>query len=400
MKKIKKELFPIFNNNPNLIYLDNAATTQKPQIVLDTMNYFYTNINSNIHRGLYEISEKANILYDKTRNNIAKFINAKRKDEIIFTSGSTDSLNLLANTISISNILNKDDEIFLNETEHHSNFLPWYNMQFKNNIKIKYIPIDNNGNLDYNWIEKNISNKTKIITITGMSNVLGTKTDIKKITNIAHKYNTVVVIDASQLIAHNKIDVIDDDIDFLTFSSHKLYGPTGVGVLYGKYDLLLKLSPYKLGGDMVNSVSIGNVKYSLPPTRFEAGTQPIAEVIGLSSAIDFINEIGFDYIEKYEKDLTKYAINELKKIKEVKIISDINSNSIISFIVQGISSFDIGMMLGAKNICVRVGKHCAEPLHNKLNIENSIRISIGIYNDKKDIDIFTAELKKIIIILK
>ena len=396
MQKKIKNLFPFFKHNTDYVYLDNSASTQKPSSVIKAMTDFYEYDYSNIHRGLYKKSEVASNLYDETKQNIANYINAKSKKEIIFTSGTTDGLNLLASCFS--KILKFGDEIFLTEAEHHSNLLPWINL--KDFFCIKYIPVKEDGSLDYDFLEKNISKKTKIVAMTGMSNVIGFETDIKKITDIAHKYNAIVIVDGAQLLAHKKIDVINDDVDFLCFSAHKIYGPTGIGVLYGKQDLLEMLPPYKFGGDMVKTVGFDKIVLQDIPTKFEAGTPPIAEVIGLNEAINFLNSQQVQIRLKELKQLTVYAINKLKEIGNVKFLSHKDSNSVISFVVDAISSFDIGMMLGAKNICVRVGYHCAEPLHKKMGFDNSIRVSLAVYNDEKDIDIFVKNLKEIINILK
>lgn len=398
MKKNIKNLFSIFKNNPNLIYLDNSATTQKPDSVIDAMSNFYKNSYANIHRGLYPLSNKTDELYNETRSSVAKFINAKTERKIIFTHGTTDSINLLA--FCFNKILNDGDEIIISQVEHHSNFLPWYNLKSEKNINFKFLPVNEYGEFDYNWLQTNITDRTKLISITGQSNVFGHITDIKKITDIAHIHGIKVVIDAAQLVAHKKIDVIKDDIDFLAFSSHKMYGSTGLGILYGKKELLDELPPYQLGGDMVESVDIDRIIYNKSPSRFEAGTPPIAEVIGLKEAIKFVNDIGIENISSEEKELTLYTIEQLKKIKDIKIISHPDSIGIVSFIIPGISSFDIGALLGVKNICVRVGKHCAELLHKNLCIDSSIRVSLAIYNDKNDIDVFIQNLINIISILK
>ncbi len=398
MKKNIKNLFSIFKNNPNLIYLDNSATTQKPDSIIDAMSDFYKNSYANIHRGLYPLSNKTDELYNETRSSIANFINAKTEKEIIFTHGTTDSINLLA--FCFNKILNDGDEIIISQVEHHSNFLPWYNLKSEKNINFKFLPVNEYGEFDYNWLQTNITDRTKLISITGQSNVFGHITDIKKITDIAHIHGIKVVIDAAQLVAHKKIDVIKDDIDFLAFSSHKMYGSTGLGILYGKEELICKFSPYQLGGDMVESVDIDRIIYNKPPSRFEAGTAPIAEVIGLKEAIKFVNDIGIENISSEEKELTLYTIEQLKKIKDIKIISHPESIGIVSFIIPGISSFDIGALFGVKNICVRVGKHCAELLHKNLCIDSSIRVSLAIYNDKNDIDVFIQNLINIISILK
>ncbi len=397
MNEIKK-FFPIFLENSNLVYLDSGASAQKPLCVIEKMNDFYKKNYANIHRGLYPLSENVTQIYEDVRLKIAEFIGASFSSEIIFTKGTTESINLVAS--SFSSFLNKDDEIIISEIEHHSNMLPWRNLEKIKGVKIKYLPIVEDGNFDYEWLRLNVSEKTKIVCVSGQSNVIGIKNDINKIVNIAHNVGAKVLVDGAQLTVHSKVDVKNLGVDFYVFSAHKIYGPTGIGILYGKKEILDEMPPYQFGGDMVDVVSLDNIVYKEVPFKFEAGTPPIVEVIGLGQAIDFLNEFGMDFIEKKGKELTEYAFEKLSMIDGIRIISSKNSNSIISFIVNGVSSFDIGMMLGQSNICVRVGKHCAEPLHNHFGIENSIRVSIGIYNDKCDIDKFIMKLKQILLLLR
>ena len=393
-----RKFFPIFKQNPNIVYLDSGASAQKPDCVIKAMSVFYENTYSNIHRGLYAFSEKSSQIYDDVREKVAKFIGAKDSLEIIFTKGTTDSINLLAS--SIGRLLNKYDEIIVSEVEHHSNLLPWKNLEEVIGVKVKYLPILDNKELDYDWLYKNISGKTKLVCVTGQSNVLGVKTDIKKIVEIAHNVGAKVLIDGAQLTVHSKVDVADFDIDFYAFSGHKIYGPTGIGILYGKKDLLNKLPPYQFGGDMVESVSLDKVIFKSVPSKFEAGTPPIAEVVGLGSAIDFLQNIGMEKIEEKSLNLTRYLQSELLKIEGVKLLSHNNSNSIVSFVIDEISPFDIGLLLGQKGVCVRVGKHCAEPLHQRFGVDSSIRVSLGLYNDESDIDKFIDALKKILSMLR
>ena len=397
MNDIKK-LFPIFGNNKDLVYLDSGASAQKPLSVIKGISDFYMSSYANIHRGIYKLSEVSSSLYDEARNKVRNFIGAKFSEEIIFTKGTTEAINLLCSVFS-SNLCS-GDEIIVSEEEHHSNLVPWQQMAMKKNIVLKFMPVLENKKLDYDWLEKNISPKVKLVCITGQSNVIGLKNNIKKIVAISHKVGAKVLIDGAQLLCHFKVDVSDLDIDFLAFSGHKIYGPNGIGVLYGKRDLLRELPPYQYGGDMVERVDFDKTTFRDVPERFEAGTPPIAEAIGLGFAIDFVNEFGMEKIEEESKILTEYTISCLKNIDGVRLLSSDDSNGVVSFVVDGVSSFDIGSYLSMKNICIRIGKHCAEPLHNKFGVESSIRISLGIYNDKNDIDIFISEFKKAINLLK
>ncbi len=393
-----KNYFPIFKQNSSIVYLDSAASAQKPLSVLDGMRKFYEESYANIHRGLYGFSEKSSQMYEDVREKIAKFIGAKNPCEIVFAKGTTDAINLVAT--SYGQLLNFGDEIIVSEIEHHSNLLPWKNLEKNIGVKIKYMPVSENKELDYQWLMQNVSGKTKLVCVTGQSNVLGARTDIKKVVDIAHSVDAKVLIDGAQLTTHSKVDVSDLDVDFYVFSGHKIYGPTGVGILYGKKNLLDMMPPYQLGGDMVESVSFNKVVFKDAPSKFEAGTPPIAEVIGLGFAVDFLQNIGMDKIENIGKNLTEYLQSELLKIDGIKIISHKDSNSIVSFVIDDVSSFDVGLILGQKNICVRVGKHCAEPLHKLLGIDSSIRVSFGIYNDKNDVDKFIIALKDVLKILK
>ncbi len=386
-----KKFFPIFQNNPNVVFLDSAASAQKPAFVINAMNDFYKKDYANIHRGLYNLSQVASSLYDEARDKVKLFIGAEYKEEIVFTKGTTEAINLLA--YSFSKILKKGDVVFLTELEHHANLIPWQEVAKYNGIVLKFIPILDNGELDYDWFENNISSEVKLVCMSGQSNVIGLKNDIERVVRVAHNFGAKVIIDGAQLISHFKIDVETLNVDFLAFSGHKIYGPTGIGVLYGKKELLDMLPPYQVGGDMVEKVSFDKTIFKKTPEKFEAGTPPIVEAIGLGYAIDFLNEFSMDFIEKEAFELTKYAIEKIAAVKNVRLISHKNSNAVISFVVNGVSSFDIASFLAMKNICVRVGKHCAEPLHNKLGIDSSIRLSLGIYNDKRDIDIFVNELE-------
>ncbi|MBD5398018.1 SufS family cysteine desulfurase [bacterium] len=397
MENIKK-FFPIFDNNKGLVYLDSSASAQKPFSVIKAMDNFYMNDYSNIHRGVYKLSETSSSMYDIARKKVCDFIGAKSPSEIIFTRGTTEGINLFVS--SFSSLLNEGDEIILSEAEHHSNLVPWQQIALKKKLVLKFIPVLSDGSLDYKWLEENISDKVKLVSVSGQSNVIGLRNDIERVVNIAHSVGAKVFVDAAQLVCHYKVDVSELDVDFMAFSGHKIYGPTGIGVLYGKAKFLRELPPYQFGGDMVDRVSYDSATFKDISEKFEAGTPPIAEAVGLGTAIDFVNEFGMDKIERDSLELTSYAISQLLKIDGVKLLSSRDANGVISFVVDGISSFDIGSYLAMKNVCVRVGKHCAEPLHLKFGVESSVRVSLGIYNDKSDIDTFISDLQKAINIVK
>lgn len=390
-----KKDFPIFEKNRNLVYLDSAATSQKPRIVIESLKNFYENENANIHRGIYDLSELATRKYEESRKKIAEFINSEEK-EIIFTKNTTESLNLLAYTIK--NLVKEGkDEILLTEMEHHSNLVPWQQLADREKMKLKFIPITGNYELDYKEAERLINNKTILISLTHVSNVFGTINDIKKIINFAKKNQALTIIDAAQSIAHKKIDVKYLGCDFLVFSSHKMFGPFGVGVLYGKKELLEKFSPFLFGGGMIDSVSYEKSTFKEIPGKFEAGTQNISGVIALKEAINYIEEIGLNKIEKHEKNILKYALDELNKLEGIEIYNPgvQNSSSIVSFNLKNIHPHDVASILNDDNIAIRAGHHCCMPLMKKFGIPGTCRISFSIYNDKEDIDKLIGSLKKV-----
>lgn len=402
INKIRND-FPILNTkigNYDLVYLDNASTTQKPNIVIDSIIDYYKNYNSNIHRGVHSLSQKATDAVELSRKKVKEFINAHSVKEIIFTKGATDSLNLVANIISES-YLKEGDEIILTNMEHHANIVPWQLLSNKYNFQIKIIPIDDNGDLTYDEIENLITEKTKLISFVHISNTLGTINDVNFVLNLAKKYNLITVLDASQSIQHTQIDVTELDVDFLVFSAHKVYAPTGVGVLYGKEKLLNKLPPYQGGGDMILSVSFEQTILNELPFKYEAGTINIEGIIGLGYAIDYLNSLGLDKINYYETNLTKYCENKLKEIDEVTIIGNsVNKVSSNSFIVQNIHPHDIGSMLDNYGVAVRTGHHCTEPIMKRFGIPATTRASICFYNTTEEIDVFVEKLKEIIIFFK
>lgn len=379
------------------VYLDSGASAQKPKSVINAVTNFYTNDYANIHRGLYNLSASATNYYNSARKTVAKFLNSPEND-VIFTKGTTEGINLCAHIIS-KKMLTKGDEIIITEAEHHSNVIPWQIIRDEKQLKLKIWPITENGELDLKELKTLITEKTKLIAVSGMSNVLGTVFPIKDIIEEAHKHNIKVLVDGAQHIVHNKVDIKKLDPDFYVFSGHKLYGPTGVGIAYIKN--ADNYPPYQSGGDMIETVCFNETKYAKSPAKFEAGTPPIASIIGLSVAIKYIEELGFDNIRKHEKEIFDYAWKKLTKISGINLISKAkNKTGVIAFTVKDIASFDVGAMLAAKNICLRVGYHCAEPLHKKLNINNSLRISFGLYNNKNDIDIFIKSLKEMLTLLK
>ena len=397
-----KKDFPIFKNNNEkypLIYFDNASTTQKPQCVINSISHFYSHYNANVHRGNYKIAEKATLEFENSRQTIANFINAE-KDEIIFTTGTTESINLIA--YSFTSLLKDEDEIIISEMEHHSNILPWQMIKEKKNIKIRYIPVNEDGQLDLNQLESLINKKTKLCSIISMSNILGTINDLNKISKITHKYNIPLLVDAAQSIAHEKIDVKKLNCDFLVFSGHKIMGPTGVGVLYMNRKFLNTLPPFLRGGNMNKEVGYETSTWNEIPWKFEAGTSNIAQVIGLKNSIDYVEKIGFDEIKIHNKKLTDYLVKNLKDINNINIYGhkDKNFGPIVSFNIAGCHPYDISKLLGEYNICIRAGHHCGQILMKKLKTNFTNRISFQFYNSIDEIDFFIKSLKKIVKILQ
>ena len=397
-----KKDFPIFKNNKDespLIYFDNASTTQKPQCVLDTIINYYTQYNANIHRGAYGIAEKATLKFENARKEVAKFINANN-DEIIFTKGTTESINLVSYTFE--SMLEDNDEIILSEMEHHSNIIPWQRIKEKKNIKLKYIPVLENGELDIDTLDSLISKKTKLISIIYMSNILGTINPINKIREIAKNKEIPFLIDAAQSIAHDRIDVKKIGCDFLAFSGHKIMGPTGVGVLYINNKFLNKLEPFLRGGHMIKEVDYNFSTWNDPPWKFEAGTANIAQVLGLASSIEYINKIGIENIKKHTNHLRSYLLSKLKNIDNLIIYGHINDNfgPIISFNIKDCHPYDIAKLLDKYNICIRSGHHCGQLLMKKMKTNYTNRVSLYYYNSEQEIDFFIVCLKKVIGILK
>jgi cysteine desulfurase / selenocysteine lyase len=398
IKKIRND-FPILNkeiNGHQLIYLDNAATTQKPKIMIDTVNYYYLNQNSNIHRAVHTLSKLSTESYDKARNTVKKFINAKHFEEIIFTRGTTEAINLVASSWG-RKFLNPGDEVIITEMEHHSNIVPWQMICQERKAKLKIAPMTDDAELILNSFYDLINDNTKLVSLVHVSNSLGTINPVKEIIEKSHKVGAKVLVDAAQSIQHKKVDVTDMDCDFLAFSGHKIYGPTGIGVLYGKKELLDLMPPYQGGGDMIMSCSFEKTTYNYLPFKFEAGTQNIAGAIGLEAAINYINNIGIENINQYEDELLNYTLSKIKNIEGLKLIGNAKSrSSIISFVFDDIHPNDLGSMLDVYGIAVRTGQHCTEPVMIKFNLPATTRASLAFYNTFEEIDTFIHYLNKIV----
>jgi len=397
VQKIRKD-FPILNtlvHGKPLIYFDNAATTQKPLSVIKKEEDYYTTLNSNIHRGVHTLSQKATTEYEQAREKVLRFINASRLSEVIITKGTTDSINLVASSFG-KRFIKAGDEIIISHLEHHSNIVPWQLLCEEKGAVLKVIPINDKGEIIFEEFEKLISEKTKFISVVYVSNSLGTVTPVKEIIQLAHSRNIPVLIDAAQAIQHFKIDVQELDCDFLAFSGHKLYAPTGVGILYGKEKYLEEMPPYQGGGDMISSVTFEKTTYNVLPHKFEAGTPNIAGVIGLGTAIDYLNEIGMDLISSYEKDLFKYANAKLSAVEKLKPIGTADQKlSVFSFALDGIHPHDIGTILDFDGIAIRTGHHCTQPVMQRFGIPATARISLSFYNTKEEIDFTADALKKV-----
>lgn len=400
--EIRKD-FPILQREIDgkpLVYFDNAATSQKPQSVIDAISDYYSIYNANIHRGVYSISIQASEAYENAKIKIRDFINAGSEREIIFTRGTTESINLIAYSYGIENV-NEGDEIIISEMEHHANIVPWQVLCQKKKAVLKVIPINNYGELNINEYKKLLSDRTRIVAVCHISNTLGTINPVKEIIRLAKERNIVTVVDGAQAIHHSKVDVKELGADFYAFSSHKMYGPMGIGVLYGKAELLDSMPPYQTGGDMINSVSFAKTTYNEIPMKFEAGTPNVEGAVGLTAAIDYINAIGFENIHKQETELLNYATSLMSKIEGLRIIGTAKEKTgVISFVVNGLNALDIGIMLDTSGVAVRTGQHCTEPLMDRFGIPGTVRVSFAFYNTKEEIDVFIAALKKAIEILK
>lgn len=404
LNKIRKD-FPILSRmvyDRPLVYLDNAATTQKPLCVLDKMREEYLNVNANVHRGVHWLSQQATELHEGARETVRKFINAKSVNEIVFTRGTTEGLNLIASSFSEA-FMQEGDEVIVSTVEHHSNIVPWQLQQPRKGIVLKVIPMDDNGAMDLQAFEKMISQKTKIVSISHVSNVLGTINPVKEVIRIAHEHNIPVVVDGAQSTPHFKVDMQQLDCDFFVFSGHKVYGPTGIGVLYGKEAWLDKLPPYQGGGEMIEHVSFEKSTFERPPLKFEAGTPDYIATTGLATALDYVSALGMDAIQRHEEELTRYAISQLQMIEGMKLfgvpshadVTRLHHDAVISFQLRDIHHMDMGTLLDRLGIAIRTGHHCAQPLMNRLGVLGTSRASFALYNTKDEVDALVAGIKRI-----
>ena len=379
-----------------LIYLDNGATTQKPLCVLDAMREEYLNVNANVHRGVHWMSQQATDLHETARETVRKFVNARSTTEIVFTRGTTESLNLVASSF-VEGCMKEGDEVIVSTMEHHSNIVPWQLQEQRKEIVLKVIPMTDEGELQLEEYEKLFTERTKLVSVTQVSNVLGTINPVKEMIRIAHEHGVPVVVDGAQSVPHFAVDVQDLDCDFLAFSGHKVYGPTGVGVLYGKEEWLDRLPPYQGGGEMIERVSFEKTTFERPPLKFEAGTPDYIATHGLATALDYVTSLGMDNILAHEQDLTRYALQQLREIEGMHIYGHRNDSgdAVISFNVGDIHHMDLGTLLDQLGIAVRTGHHCAQPLMDRLGILGTVRASFGLYNTREEVDALVAGIKRI-----
>ena len=398
LNKIRDD-FPILSsriNNHQLVYFDNAATTQKPQSVIDGISNYYKNYNANIHRGIHTLAEKATEEFEETRSLVKDFIGASSENEIIFTRGTTEGINLISSSLS-KFYFNEGDEIIISEMEHHSNIVPWQMIAKEKKLNLKIVNVSEDGDIDMTHFENLITEKTKLVSIVYISNTLGTINPIKKMVEICSENSVLSVVDGAQSSAHKKIDVQNLNCDFYVFSAHKMYGPTGVGVVYGKEEILEKMPPYMGGGEMIKDVSFSNTTYNNLPYKFEAGTPNIGDVIGFKEAINYIKNIGIDNIETYEISLKKYTEDALKKIDGINVIGTAkNKVGIFSFTTEKVHYYDLGLLLDAKGIALRTGHHCTQPLMDKYSLDGTARLSLAIYNSTEEVDYFIESLSNLI----
>lgn len=394
--------FPILEEKVHgkpLVYFDNGATTQKPLSVIHRLSDYYTKENANIHRGVHTLSQKATTAYENARNTIQKYIGAKENHEVLFTKGTTDSINLVA--FSFGELLQAGDEIIISAMEHHSNIVPWQLLCERKGCKLRFIPMDDKGDLMLDTYVELLSEKTKLVAVTHISNSLGTVNDVKFIIDKAHGVGAKVLIDGAQSIQHIKVNVQELDCDFYAFSGHKLFGPTGIGVLYGKEELLNQMPPYQGGGDMIKEVKLEQSTYNTLPHKFEAGTPNIAGGIGLGTAFEFLNSLDMDKVHKHEQELLEYATSALKKIEGIQFYGQAKEKtSVISFLIEGLHPYDVGTLLDKMGIAVRTGHHCTQPIMDQFCIPGTIRVSFALYNTKEEIDVFIRALERIIPMLK
>ena len=394
-----REDFPILKskiNNHDLVYFDNAATTQKPNSVIKAISNYYEKYNSNIHRGVHTLAEKATVEFEKTRNKIKDFINAKSEKEIIFTRGTTEGINLISSSLGKYKF-SEGDEIIISEMEHHSNIVPWQMLAKEKNLKLNTINVTDEGEIDLNDFKNIISSKTKLVSLVHISNTLGSINPIKKVVEICNRNNIISVIDGAQASAHSVIDVQKISCDFYVLSAHKMYGPTGVGVVFGKEKILEEMPPYMGGGEMIKDVKFSGTSYNELPYKFEAGTPNIGDVIGFKEAINYIENLGKDQIIKYEDNLKEYAHKKLSSIDGFRIIGNSGHKiGIFSFSIEKFHYYDLGLLLDAKGIAVRTGHHCTQPLMDKYNLDGTARISLALYNTEAEVDFFVDSVKKLL----
>lgn len=392
---IRKD-FPILDqkvNGKDLVYLDTSATSQSPIQVIDAMNDYYKEYNSNVHRGVHTLGTKATEQYEQSRMKVRSFINAKRFEEIVFTRGTTAAINLVARSFG-DMVIEEGDEIVVTEMEHHANIVPWQELAKRKNAKLVFIPLENDGTIKIENVESVVNDKTKIVAIAHVSNVLGTINDIKKVAEIAHQNNAYISVDGAQAVPHMNVDVQDLDVDFYSFSGHKMLGPTGIGVLYGKAQLLDDMEPIEYGGDMIDFVDLYDSTWTDVPVKFEAGTPMIAEAVGLSAAIDYIEAIGPDSILEHEQELTRYAYSQMSEVEGIEIYGPETRAGLITFNMKDVHPHDLATALDSEGVAVRAGHHCAQPLMKWLGVTATARASFYVYNTKEDIDVFVEGLKR------
>lgn len=397
IRKVRED-FPILSREvygKPLVYLDNAATTQKPLCVLDAMREEYLNVNANVHRGVHYLSQQATDLHEAAREKVRQFINASKTEEIVFTRGTTEAINLVASSFC-ENQMKEGDEVLVSDMEHHSNIVPWQLQAMKRGIVVKHLPIDDKGCLDLSTFNAHLSSKTKLVSIAHVSNVLGTVNDVKRIVEMAHACGIPVLVDGAQSAPHMKIDVQAIGCDFYAFSGHKMYGPTGVGVLYGKEEWLEKLPPYQGGGEMIDKVTWEKTTFERLPFKFEAGTPDYVATHGLATAIDYLCSVGIDNIKAHEQELTRYCMEQLKTIDGIRIFGEAeHKDAVVSFLVGDIHHLDMGTLLDRLGIAVRTGHHCAQPLMDRLGISGTVRASFALYNTKEEIDVLVAGIRRV-----
>ncbi|WP_326494307.1 aminotransferase class V-fold PLP-dependent enzyme [Sphingobacterium sp. UT-1RO-CII-1] len=396
INKVRSD-FPILKREVNgkpLVYLDNGATTQKPKQVIDAIIHYYEEMNSNVHRGVHYLSQISTDAFEVTRRKVKEFINAEHEHEVIITKGTTESINIIASCYGRA-FIGKDDEIIISAMEHHSNIVPWQMLCDEKGCKLRIIPMTAEGDLDVETYKTLFSERTKLVSFTYVSNALGTINPVKEMIAIAHQHEVPVLLDGAQAVQHLKVDVQELNVDFFAFSGHKMYGPTGVGVLYGKENFLNNMPPYQGGGDMIKEVTLEKTTYNELPFKFEAGTPNIEAGIALANAIDYINELGLEAIKRHEDELLAYAIQELSKVKSIRFIGTAKEkSSVISFLIDGTHPYDIGVILDKLGIAVRTGHHCAQPVMDQFGIPGTVRASLAVYNTKEDVDVLVAGLNR------